>query len=402
MLPATSRALALLLPLALLDGCRGPAPEPPVAPASPAAAATDTAGPAAPSGPASPGLGRLADAIAAARPPAPVPAATAPADDLGDIDVLELRESAGVVWALVSAAGEGAELRPLTGDGVGESVGATLTPAALLPAPAGVVAASEGGVRWFRAGREPVVLAERGGRWGTAGEGGRIWWAACEEDGDCALGGVDVGDDAGPAVVVPGARFAVVTGLAWWRGRLVVAGRKRDPREGTPPTQAEIDAQARWVMAGGGALPPGARYAPGFLALVAPETGEAEVWPFPQHRPVAVAPTADGAALLVATEGTPEKGFTDGVLARVPAEDGPWTVLAAGLTFPEDLSVRGQRACFREMPRDRFAVTCVDLAGGAVTRPVDEAWNVLAFVDQGASVTWAVLTRGVHRRAFGR
>jgi hypothetical protein len=160
-----------------------------------------------------------------------------------------------------------------------------------------------------------------------------------------------------------------------------------------PRNSAEIADQARWLTQGG-AVPAGASYAPGFVAVVDPAGGEPVFWRFREHRPLAA--VADGADLWLLTEGTPGRMFDDGVLARIAAT-GEWSVVAQGLAMPNHLKATERRVCWTEMPTARFAVRCLERSSGALQTLVDQDWNVLDFAFQQDALYWSTLTQGLRR-----
>ena len=223
-------------------------------------------------------------------------------------------------------------------------------------------------------------------------DGRTAYWAECPGESACSIGRTDL--RTGKSEAVTSARLDVVNDVAIWKGAVWVAGRHRDPKEGLPPSKAERDATARWILSGGGAkLPAGARYAPGYLAQI-DESGDVDYEDFVTHRPVQI--ERDGKSLLVLTEGTPGKMFSDGLLFRI-GDDDQWTVIATGLAMPDDLAVGQARVCWETMPGNRFEIQCWDRATNEARTVVSEDWNLLGFVDDGKHLIFTVLTKGVHR-----
>lgn len=273
-----------------------------------------------------------------------------------------------------------------------EELGQVNAPATLLVVEGKLHVASKAGLELVSA-RAPKKLYE--GQLSTAVvDGQTAYWAACPGESACSIGRTDLGT--GKSETVTSVRFDVVNDVAIWKGAVWVAGRHRDPKEGLPPSKAERDATARWILSGGGTkLPAGTRYAPGYLAEI-DEEGDVDYEHFPTHRPIEI--ERDGESLLVLTEGTPGDMFSDGLLFRIDGDE-KWTVMATGLAMPDDLAVGQARVCWETMPAKRFQIQCWDRAANEARTVVSQNWNLLGFVDDGTHLTFTVLTKGIHRVA---
>lgn len=357
------------------------------APADAAPADATASGPAL----AAPGLARLLPVIAAAQPLVASNREALSPKLLTKEDPMSLGVSGGRLYGVLFGQKDDPSFVARIGeDGKVEPLGPAPKPRALLPAAGGIVAASEEGLTLHKAG-EPHRFLYQGRIKAASSDGATFAFAECaSENTTCTVSTMPFkGGEAKRAAGV----FPVVNSVALWQGKVYVAGRFRDPREGVPPSQAEIAEQARW-MTQGGSLPASARFAPGFVAVVDPAGGEPVYWPFPEHRPVEV--LADGDSLWLLTEGTPSRVFSDAVLVRIKAS-GEWSVLATKLAMPDTLKRSEQRLCWTEMPGSHFTVRCLDLRTSTAHVLVEQEWNVLDYVIDGDTLTWSTLTKGLQR-----
>lgn len=263
-------------------------------------------------------------------------------------------------------------------------------PATIVPVGNKVFVVSTTGLYRMATGKTATRLHE-GKMVAATASGTMLYWASCHHK-NCSVGKTAIAS--GKSAPLSGERLHAVKDIAVWNKTVWVAGRFRDANEGLTPTPAERDALARWIMTGGGAkLPRGARYPPGYLARI-DDKGTVSYQRFRTQRPVELERDRD--SLLVLTEGTPAKMFADGMLVRI-GKTGTWTVLATGLAMPDSLAVGPERVCWTAMPGSRHEVQCWDRKTQRARVVVSRAWNILGFVDDGKTLTFSVLTKGVFR-----
>ncbi|MBK8255365.1 MAG: hypothetical protein IPK82_22240 [Polyangiaceae bacterium] len=366
----------------------GSAPTAPSLSSSAAAAPTS----AEPKGPPAPGLMRLQAAIEAAK-PKNVKRAESASKVLFKDSVIRITAGKGVFYSVLEAkkGDEQGEVVAISPTGTVDKLGPAPEAARLLPTAVGVLAASNLGITVHTKGAAPKKIYSGVVRRAIT-DGTHVTFMDCgpEEDKGCTLQRLPI---AGGEPERFEQKFPVVNSIANWQSKVVVAGRQIDEREGVPLSKSELDEQVKWFQRGG-ALPPSARYAPGFLALFDASTKKTEYWSFVTQRPAEVA--ADGDDLYLMTEGSPSAAFTNGALVRITPK-GSWTVLAYPLSTPERLAISPTHICWTEMPSGKFTVRCFNKKTEEVQVMVEQEKNVFDYALSDGFLTWTSLSGPVQQ-----